>query len=44
MGVGYGPKLFQSVLRFQRLVNLAASAGISLLGLQRTRTTPIKRT
>lgn len=29
MGVGYGPKLFQSVLRFQRLVNLAASAGIS---------------
>src|SRR5438552_4415277 len=28
MGVGYGPKLFQSVLRFQRLLNLAASAGI----------------
>src|SRR5256885_16503805 len=28
MGVGCGPKLFQSVLRFQRLLNLAASAGI----------------
>ena len=28
MGVRYGPKLFQSVLRFQRLLNLAASAGI----------------
>jgi AraC-like DNA-binding protein len=26
MAVGYGPKLFQSVLRFQRLLNLAASA------------------
>src|SRR5438876_9042083 len=41
MGVGYGPKLFPSVLRFQRLLDLAASAGIRgiLLGLQRTRTT-----
>jgi AraC-like DNA-binding protein len=27
MAVGYGPKLFQSVLRFQRLLNLAARAG-----------------
>jgi AraC-like DNA-binding protein len=26
--VGYGPKLFQSVLRFQRLLNLAATAGV----------------
>lgn len=26
MAVGYGPKLFQSVLRFQRLLNLAARA------------------
>jgi AraC-like DNA-binding protein len=28
MAVGYGPKLFQSVLRFQRLLNLVARAGI----------------
>jgi len=28
MAVGYGPKLFKSVLRFQRLLNLAARAGI----------------
>lgn len=26
--VGYGPKLFQSVLRFQRLLNLASHAGV----------------
>jgi AraC-like DNA-binding protein len=26
--VGYGPKMFQSVLRFQRLLHLAAEAGI----------------
>ena len=26
--VGYGPKLFQSVLRFQRLLNLGATAGV----------------
>ena len=26
--VGYGPKMFQSVLRFQRLLNLAATAGV----------------
>ena len=26
--VGYGPKLFQSVLRFQRLLHLAASASV----------------
>jgi AraC-like DNA-binding protein len=28
MAVGYGPKLFQSVIRFQRLLNLAARAGV----------------
>ena len=28
MAVGYGPKLFQSVLRFQRLLNLAARAQV----------------
>lgn len=28
VAVGYGPKLFQSVLRFQRLLNLAARAGV----------------
>lgn len=27
VAVGYGPKLFQSVLRFQRLLNLVAKAG-----------------
>lgn len=26
--VGYGPKMFQSVLRFQRLLNIAATAGV----------------
>jgi AraC-like DNA-binding protein len=35
MAVGYGPKLFQSVLRFQRLLNLAAVAedGWNLAGI-----------
>lgn len=28
MAVGYGPKLFQSVLRFQRLLDLAAHSGV----------------
>lgn len=28
MAVGYGPKLFQSVLRFQRLLNLATRPGV----------------
>jgi len=28
VAVGYGPKLFQSVLRFQRLLNLAQTAGV----------------
>ena len=26
--VGYGPKMFQSVLRFQRLLNIAATSGV----------------
>ena len=43
--VGYGPKLFQSVLRFQRLLNLGppqAFSGISL-SLPQTPSTPIRR-
>jgi hypothetical protein len=46
VAVGYGPKMFQSVLRFQRLLNFAHNMGArgALHSSPRTRTMPIKRT
>lgn len=44
MAVGYGPKLFQSILRFQRLLNLTAAhpLGGTSLSLLRAQTMPIR--